>query len=940
MALDILHDNWGPFTHTEVENALKAYLAVLEGRINQAIQEGGVGLTDLSAEVQALLSKANTALQPGDIASWAKAQNKPGYTADEITGVEGFQNLLAKLQDMDAKIQAAAQSGDIPDDEMSSSSEKPVQNKVIKAYVDNLINGLINGAPAALDTLKELADALGNNDDAIAALTTAIASKISGIKANGASTTLPVDENGIVTLPPAGSTISPADTAPQMDGNTALVGSSDKYAREDHVHPHDSSKQDVLTFDDAPTAGHTTQVMSSDKIKTALDNLLTNLRIVNNEWYIGNTATGVSAQGPAGNVNITDASDLVAILVNDLTTGGAGNILSAEMGKYIKDNYLETLDGLIETPPTKETTTYTTGFSEHRYYSSNGKAVGTTWPLSGGVPQSLYVASAPTVCRQFNVKAGYSVAIWGKGYTQAALWVLLDSEYKILSKSNNGGTGSNPSSAVSQDNPEIVNVEADGYLLVSSQDSATYGVAVTKKIPAELKPADSQHDGFMSKEQAALLEQIGDYDIASLGEYLQVDDSFSLSASQSKTNAIWSETFEPILKKGGYYKISLSGTCAFNWAGNYLSLTLVGQNSGKSKTVLALVKDSGDSFTPQDVYIYPKEDSKLTLAARYGGQLNVTGVGWYSTTINNLLPDQVPTIFEPATLWLKYTTMSIRSNHDMSWHKDNLWAFNKYTDGNSFVYNSSNVEIKRFLLKFDETFKDSSTSPLQMKSADWHEQKNLLLVGNGKQGYSSSDSYCYIFYEAEDWLEATEDITFANCGEYAKIDFTDLGVKCYGYWAYDNNADTMFVSVNLFKDIYLVQLGKGTNDLSQLTNGGGVFASGTSSGKYNGSWVVLNHWRETEYSGTYADHGGQFYGGYLYLGDNRGDMARVFKITFNDDGTMKWQKIRFGYRKADGSGISEGAVDGLCIKDGKMYVNILNVSGQTNRNITAVADIM
>lgn len=101
-------------------------------------------MADLSAEVQALLNKANTALQPENIAAWAKAQNKPGYTVSEITGVEGFQNLLAKLQDMDAKIQAAAQSGEIPDDEMSSTSEKPVQNKVIKAYVDGLIQGLQN----------------------------------------------------------------------------------------------------------------------------------------------------------------------------------------------------------------------------------------------------------------------------------------------------------------------------------------------------------------------------------------------------------------------------------------------------------------------------------------------------------------------------------------------------------------------------------------------------------------------------------------------------------------------------------------------------------------------------------------------------------------------------------------------------------------------------
>lgn len=41
-------------------------------------------------------------------------------------------------------------------------------------------------------------------------------------------------------------TVDPATNAPLMDG-TAAVGTSVKYAREDHVHPSDSSKQNVLT---------------------------------------------------------------------------------------------------------------------------------------------------------------------------------------------------------------------------------------------------------------------------------------------------------------------------------------------------------------------------------------------------------------------------------------------------------------------------------------------------------------------------------------------------------------------------------------------------------------------------------------------------------------------------------------------------------------------
>lgn len=55
-------------------------------------------------------------------------------------------------------------------------------------YVDDAISGLVNGAPAALDTLKELADALGDNDDAVAALTNQLANKVDKEFGKGLST--------------------------------------------------------------------------------------------------------------------------------------------------------------------------------------------------------------------------------------------------------------------------------------------------------------------------------------------------------------------------------------------------------------------------------------------------------------------------------------------------------------------------------------------------------------------------------------------------------------------------------------------------------------------------------------------------------------------------------------------------------------------------------
>jgi len=166
MALDILHDNWGPYTHTEVENALKAYLTVLENRINQAIQSGNVGLADLSAEVRALLNKANTALQPENIAAWAKAQNKPGYTVSEITGVEGFQNLLAKLQDMDQKIQASLQ----------NALDTLIGSGDVQGAIDtfNEVKAFLNGIDTDDPTLANQLLTLNN---AISALQTALAGK-------------------------------------------------------------------------------------------------------------------------------------------------------------------------------------------------------------------------------------------------------------------------------------------------------------------------------------------------------------------------------------------------------------------------------------------------------------------------------------------------------------------------------------------------------------------------------------------------------------------------------------------------------------------------------------------------------------------------------------------------------------------------------------------
>ncbi|MGN0107134.1 MAG: hypothetical protein ACI4A5_05515, partial [Hominilimicola sp.] len=56
-----------------------------------------------------------------------------------------------------------------------------------KGYTDTEINNLINGAPEAMDTLKELADAIEENSDLMEVLNAAIGNKVDKVDGMGLS---------------------------------------------------------------------------------------------------------------------------------------------------------------------------------------------------------------------------------------------------------------------------------------------------------------------------------------------------------------------------------------------------------------------------------------------------------------------------------------------------------------------------------------------------------------------------------------------------------------------------------------------------------------------------------------------------------------------------------------------------------------------------------
>lgn len=119
-------------------------------------------------------------LKRTDLQEWALQATKPMYEKDEV-GLGNVDN----TSDSDKPV-SVAQQAEI--------------NRILalaKQYADTKNAALVNGAPEALDTLKELADALSENEDVIEALQTAIGNKAnsSALSEHTSNTTIHINSS-------------------------------------------------------------------------------------------------------------------------------------------------------------------------------------------------------------------------------------------------------------------------------------------------------------------------------------------------------------------------------------------------------------------------------------------------------------------------------------------------------------------------------------------------------------------------------------------------------------------------------------------------------------------------------------------------------------------------------------------------------------------------
>lgn len=270
-------------------------------------------------------------------------------------------------------------------------------------------------------------------------------------------------------------------------------------------------------------------------------------------------------------------------------------------------------------------------------------------------------------------------------------------------------------------------------------------------------------------------------------------------------------------------------------------------------------------------------------------------------------------------------TAQNRCNHDCTFIDGQLWTFDKYDDGGAFYVLDGENFTK--LKNGGTNFVDSKGFKLEHKSVDYNPVNKVLAIGNGSSKSTEGNSHVYLFYDFQNWPDKGETVTFANCGKYVDVDVSDLGTKSYGFWAAVE--DMMYISINRFEDIYLIQLGKGTNNL-----GSGTYTY-TDDETFNGTYKVIKRWHQESYL-VYGAHGGQYYDGNLYIADNHGGYCQIFRMLLNDDGTLQFENINLWKYTPDGTQLQNTDIDGLAIKDGHFYAQpLFNNMGVRNAILKA-----
>ena len=245
---------------------------------------------------------------------------KQADNADTVDGKHAAD--FASATDM-----AAAQSdisnlqSKVGDTAVSSQITTAIDGLATETYVDTKVAGIVNSAPETLDTLNELAAALGNDPNFATTVATQIGTKVDKVSGKGLSTNdyTTTEKNKLAGIASGATANSASATTPKAAG-TASVGSETAYARGDHVHPAQTTV--------SGNSGSSTKLATARTIQTNLASTSSASFDGTSDITPGVTGTLPIANGGTGATTASNALTKLGGAKVDLTNVTDANFLS------------------------------------------------------------------------------------------------------------------------------------------------------------------------------------------------------------------------------------------------------------------------------------------------------------------------------------------------------------------------------------------------------------------------------------------------------------------------------------------------------------------------------------------------------------------------------------------------------------------------------------
>ncbi len=181
--LDILETD--PTTKTYVDAEKTRAMGVessLQSQISQEVSDRQSDVSDLQGQINSEITNRQSAVS-GEQSARQSADNvlQSNIDAEEASRISDVAALQSLISSEEAS-RIANDADNLVEAKDYADSQDAIKLNDSKAYTDQKIADLINGAPGTLDTLKEIADQLANDESAVSALVNTVASNLQTAK--------------------------------------------------------------------------------------------------------------------------------------------------------------------------------------------------------------------------------------------------------------------------------------------------------------------------------------------------------------------------------------------------------------------------------------------------------------------------------------------------------------------------------------------------------------------------------------------------------------------------------------------------------------------------------------------------------------------------------------------------------------------------------------